>query len=905
LLSFSLDGQSKIKKALPEACQQICLCAHSKLKEVAKMLEEGNIMIQDLENIHQAELQQNLKKLYEAPSAPSYVTVKHNVKLRMQELGMIKEQQSLLLHVCQYIHHEVKGVHEAKQQLKRDQSTFKLNSLCTHGKSEIIVACFPGAHCLLSFGYKFYMMTKRFNSGIFDTTWQTTMDKAFQNNPQMSITDVEEQVWVPTFKSCESLLEQLKNQSILLTDVNTRFECYRWGGLEKELKLLFEGMNGCLSQTHSSQTHSNRWIRYTVLRIEDYWTLCSCLKAADTFLKLRSTLKLKKSGFKRVLDTSEMLSSLLNGSLCDIHEDMVESGKFLSNFSEEQLDCIQKFSDCQEIVRWIQDTTKDISDLQNFVNVSLATSAGGEDDLSNDRLANLRTVGSGFSSLVYGMKENTDFETLSHKCLSVWTACKKNKSLSKMLADCNKDLEWYKSVKDSQRSVQETSVGEMHSILSNGHYIISGKGDQVMFSIYDVVWVMLSPKQDAKDPKKRSTKAKGNRDTEDKKNTHNLEGLKDLESKLVLITGNKVENKGDVQTFLDILHGVCRIAEVMITLQQVGNVKYLGWCMKFPCKGVVVEDLQRQAKQMENELEVWKHGVKRTRGMCYELNYFTTQQLLVLQRELAKVRSSVAVLNDEAQAMVLLQSISNGITTTSVRDVVQCVQLQGTSIDVQHSTDSSSSACQFGYTSKPQKTTPQEITPTGGIQHSSPTLSLSVKDLNEKQNKYYTDIQELFSYRAKTALKAIEDVGDGDWNDIENWVRIHGETVECHFDELEDRAKSEEEEEGTYESEDSELGDNHKHSSSLSPTGMTTFHIDSSSSVTETEFIFERPKGWVIKENVEDGYLTLEELGKILRQLSQTFPDAVHRKRQFPERMLSIGQPNLLVVSPGTICTTQ
>ena len=75
----------------------------------------------------------------------------------------------------------------------------------------------------------------------------------------------------------------------------------------------------------------------------------------------------------------------------------------------------------------------DVGDLQNFVNVSLATSAGGEDDLSKDRLSNLRTVGSGFSSLVYGMKEDTDFDTLSYKCLPVWTACKKNKSLPKML----------------------------------------------------------------------------------------------------------------------------------------------------------------------------------------------------------------------------------------------------------------------------------------------------------------------------------------------------------------------------------------------------------------------------------------------------------------------------------------
>ena len=256
----------------------------------------------------------------------------------------------------------------------------------------------------------------------------------------------------------------------------------------------------------------------------------------------------------------------------------------------------------------------------------------------------------------------------------------------------------------------------------------------------------------------------------------------------------------------------------MISLQQVGNVKYLGWYMKFPCKGVIVEDLQRQVKQMENELERWKHEVESTRNTFYELNYFTTQQLLVLQRELGKVRSSAAVLNEEAQVMVLLQSISNELTTTGVRNVVQKLPLQETSID------SSSSDCQFGY--KPQKITPPkkvhpEITSTDSIQLKSFTLSLSRKDLNEQQKVYFTDIISLYGLCEKTALKAIEDVGNGDWNEILNWLKEKGETVEAHFGiELEkdmDRAESEEEEES--ESTNNELAEIHVKSCSLVPTG--------------------------------------------------------------------------------------
>ena len=75
----------------------------------------------------------------------------------------------------------------------------------------------------------------------------------------------------------------------------------------------------------------------------------------------------------------------------------------------------------------------DVSDLQNFVNVALATAAGGEDDFANDRLSSLRTVGSGFASLIYKLPENTGFKELAERCSSVWKAYRNDRNLPKML----------------------------------------------------------------------------------------------------------------------------------------------------------------------------------------------------------------------------------------------------------------------------------------------------------------------------------------------------------------------------------------------------------------------------------------------------------------------------------------
>ena len=75
----------------------------------------------------------------------------------------------------------------------------------------------------------------------------------------------------------------------------------------------------------------------------------------------------------------------------------------------------------------------DVHEIQSFVNVALATAAGGEGDLSHDKLSHLRTVGSGFASLIYNFPENADFFKLKDACKSVWDALDKNENLPKLI----------------------------------------------------------------------------------------------------------------------------------------------------------------------------------------------------------------------------------------------------------------------------------------------------------------------------------------------------------------------------------------------------------------------------------------------------------------------------------------
>ena len=185
---------------------------------------------------------------------------------------------------------------EARKELLKDYTSYNINTLCRRTQSEIEVVCFSEADSLLSFAWKFDVMTKQ-SSSLFNTTWHKVMHQARAENPNISIKEVEGQVWIPAFKHCQSLLDQLFDLSITLSDVDANFEHMYGTDLELELKALSCGVNMCLGKTSE---HSQGWIRPCVMRIEEYRKLYGYTVAAESFLKLKESLKLTKGDFKDV-----------------------------------------------------------------------------------------------------------------------------------------------------------------------------------------------------------------------------------------------------------------------------------------------------------------------------------------------------------------------------------------------------------------------------------------------------------------------------------------------------------------------------------------------------------------------------------------------------------------------------
>ena len=127
---------------------------------------------------------------------------------------------------------------------------------------------------------------------------------------------------------------------------------------------------------------------------------------------------------------------------------------------------------------------------------------------------------------------------------------------------------------------------------------------------------------------------------------------------------------------MQIFHGVYRVADALIELQQSGNISYLDWTMEVACGPDKVEALATQARLMENELTNWIDKVKQIRTHFYELNCFTTPQLVILRRELGPLKSARANISAVSPMVLsLLQSISIDISKDTIVKAVKDVAL--------------------------------------------------------------------------------------------------------------------------------------------------------------------------------------------------------------------------------------
>lgn len=220
-------------------------------------------------------------------------------------------------------------------------------------------------------------------------------------------------------------------------------------------------------------------------------------------------------------------------------------------------------------------------------------------------------------------------------------------------------------------------------------------------------------------------------------------------------------------------------------------------------------ELQRLAKEMEDKLQWWKEEVKQTRQKIYELNYYTTLQLMSLREELGKMKNPARMdCPISKHALALLQSISTEVTAHDVQGAVYNVLCDQT-----HNVPATQTAPQDMMESTPrvvecnQPNITLDILAAADIQAPATTLDsisaapkpkLTVQSLSEKQKEIFINLTDHFGFSSQLVLLALEQFGEDKYK-VENWCTENSDQFE--FSESEDEVEDSEGETSSYESE--------------------------------------------------------------------------------------------------------
>ena len=125
------------------------------------------------------------------------------------------------------------------------------------------------------------------------------------------------------------------------------------------------------------------------------------------------------------------------------------------------------------------------------------------------------------------------------------------------------------------------------------------------------------------------------------------------------------------------LEGVTRLATAFINLSESGFVHRLHWNKQFHCSKdqfegeSIANELAAESTSMENCYSDWKKKVSDARKEYRELNFFTTQQLMLLRKEIASVCHSEDLLVSNLQVLTLLESVRPNLDTQQLKSAIK------------------------------------------------------------------------------------------------------------------------------------------------------------------------------------------------------------------------------------------
>ncbi|XP_078574614.1 E3 ubiquitin-protein ligase rnf213-alpha-like [Branchiostoma floridae x Branchiostoma japonicum] len=721
-------GASVLKETLDEDCKNKITVAVYKLKDVEGRLLDGTLTVEELEILSKfssqfLELNNTIKPLNQGDGEiqraeqprPTHKEIANMNALnrRIAELEAFKEERRLLQkflgmseiispdvdnkHICVLLRKRLSDISTLQQKVDAVIDKLPVSQLCAvvtfddknatassvHLKEEPKVTFFdlePHIKATLD------PLERLQNSYLFQIIWKEQAEEARSRirkqrvaaqdeEPHLSetteghqivlsIDQVVTDVCQPALKVWEEQRERVETGEITLEDVDKYF-----GIMGKERDLNHE--------ISKLSVHPTAWVKERADQIRQYHLLGQYIEKAGRVNDVRQSYQLGGdfSSVQTLLDSSD--ASFKTRPLRSIDDSVFKATSILDEFTEATSEALNAFVLSKPLVEWMRKHTKDTKELKVFAD--LASISAGETDIEIDRVNMLLSAGIGYGPLIYDLKQKAGFAELMKSVRKLKTYLTQDPNLPKKLRDMKNHLAWLTHVQESHGSVEKSSLTQAEAINAKGIYEIGhiNQPKDLHEPLDGVITLRLSQTEG---------------DTDDLQ--YSVSNLKTLQSKLMLIAGTADKGKEEVERFVEIFNGVIRLGNVYIRLRRTGSVLFDRWtCILFcdPQKKVkaridfgfgsstlagmendLLTEVTNLAKFMESCLEGWLEHVDFKRGVHPQLNNFTTEQIVVLRRELANALNGDLA---SSQAIVLLDSVKTLCTANDLKEALDSMKV--------------------------------------------------------------------------------------------------------------------------------------------------------------------------------------------------------------------------------------
>ena len=120
-----------------------------------------------------------------------------------------------------------------------------------------------------------------------------------------------------------------------------------------------------------------------------------------------------------------------------------------------------------------------------------------------------------------------------------------------------------------------------------------------------------------------------------------------------------------------------RLATAYINLFESGYIHRMNWSQEYHCSKDQVagesikKELDEESSFMEKCYKNWKKKVSDARKEYRELNFFTTQQLMTLRKEIATVCHSNNLAMSNIQVLTLLESVRPSLSSEQLKSAIE------------------------------------------------------------------------------------------------------------------------------------------------------------------------------------------------------------------------------------------